>query len=219
MGVGGACGFGTSWVGWVRRRKKASDLSFFFFCFQIWKQGSRVSSLRLFLHLCPGGQSRDSVICSSPSRKSICPKKEKQEGVQSGSTGYTPTVTHHTMFIARIGGMGCRRPFIGGRSVLSWTNTTMARNTPISTSRRTPPTLHDHTRYQTRPFLSWLFNPKEEPIVPKQLNPLKLEDQGSRLLFWDSTYTTPHLKPEFNGEGPYYNVTCAFSSQGSVVMN
>lgn len=36
--------------------------------------------------------------------------------------------------------------------------------------------------------------------MPKQLNPLKLDDQGLRLLFWDSTYTTPHLKPEFNGE-------------------
>ncbi|KAF9204469.1 RCC1 and BTB domain-containing protein 2 [Podila verticillata] len=102
------------------------------------------------------------------------------------------------MFIARIGGLGCRRPCIGGRSALSWTNTTMARNTPISSSRRTPPTLYNYTRYQTRPFLSWLFNPKEDPIVPKQLNPLKLEDQGSRLLFWDSTYTTPHLKPEFD---------------------
>lgn len=51
---------------------------------------------------------------------------------------------------------------------------------------------------QTRPFLSWLFNPKEEPVVPKKLTPLKLEDTGNRLLFWDSTYTTPHLKPEFN---------------------
>ncbi|KAG0211736.1 hypothetical protein BGX28_007498 [Mortierella sp. GBA30] len=51
---------------------------------------------------------------------------------------------------------------------------------------------------QSRPFLSWLFNPKEEPVLPKQLTPLKLNDTGSRLLFWDSTYTTPHLKPEFN---------------------
>ncbi|KAF9097007.1 E3 ISG15--protein ligase herc5 [Mortierella sp. GBA35] len=51
---------------------------------------------------------------------------------------------------------------------------------------------------QTRHFLSWLLNPKEEPVVPKKLTPLKLEDTGSRLLFWDSTYTTPHLKPEFN---------------------
>jgi len=31
---------------------------------------------------------------------------------------------------------------------------------------------------------------------------LKLEDTGNRLLFWDSTYTTPHLKPEFNGKLP-----------------
>lgn len=36
-------------------------------------------------------------------------------------------------------------------------------------------------------------------MVPKKLTPLKLEDTGNRLLFWDSTYTTPHLKPEFNG--------------------
>ncbi|KAF9306013.1 hypothetical protein BGZ74_007982 [Mortierella antarctica] len=99
------------------------------------------------------------------------------------------------MFIARIGGIGCKRP-CGGRSVLSWTNI-MAGNTPVASAKRISPTLYSRTN-QTRPFLSWLFNPKEDPIVPKQLNPLKLEDQGSRLLFWDSTYTTPHLKPEFN---------------------
>ncbi|KAF9110122.1 hypothetical protein BGX27_006754 [Mortierella sp. AM989] len=51
---------------------------------------------------------------------------------------------------------------------------------------------------QTRPFLSWLLNPKEETIAPKKLTPLKLEDSGKRLLFWDSTHTTPQLKPEFN---------------------
>ncbi|KAG0341698.1 RCC1 and BTB domain-containing protein 2 [Podila horticola] len=100
------------------------------------------------------------------------------------------------MFIARIGGIGCKRPCIGGRSVLSWNNTT-SRNTPIVSSRRISPTFYSNTN-QIRPFLSWLFNPKEDPIVPKQLNPLKLDDQGLRLLFWDSTYTTPHLKPEFN---------------------
>ncbi|KAK3836769.1 MAG: regulator of chromosome condensation 1/beta-lactamase-inhibitor protein II [Linnemannia gamsii] len=55
-----------------------------------------------------------------------------------------------------------------------------------------------HLLTQTRPFLSWLLNPKEEPVVPKKLSPLKLDDTGNRLLFWDSTYTTPHLKPEFN---------------------
>ncbi|KAG0271158.1 hypothetical protein BGZ95_001086, partial [Linnemannia exigua] len=55
-----------------------------------------------------------------------------------------------------------------------------------------------HLLTQTRPFLSWLLNPKEEPVVPKKLEPLKLDDTGNRLLFWDSTYTTPHLKPEFN---------------------
>ncbi|KAG0341104.1 E3 ISG15--protein ligase herc5 [Podila humilis] len=53
-------------------------------------------------------------------------------------------------------------------------------------------------------MLSWLFNPKEDPVVPKTLSPLKLEDKGSRLLFWDSTYTTPHMKPEFNER----NVSC-----------
>ncbi|KAF9329297.1 hypothetical protein BG006_007592 [Podila minutissima] len=105
------------------------------------------------------------------------------------------------MFIARIGGIGCKRP-CGGRSVLSLTNI-MAGNTPVASAKRISPTLYSHTN-QTRPFLSWLFNPKEDPIVPKQLNPLKLEDQGSRLLFWDSTYTTPHLKPEFNER----NVSC-----------
>ncbi|KAI1318520.1 putative E3 ubiquitin-protein ligase HTD4 [Mortierella claussenii] len=52
---------------------------------------------------------------------------------------------------------------------------------------------------QSRPFLSWLFNPKEDPIVPKKLTPLKLDDAGQRLIFWDSTDTTPNLKPEFNG--------------------
>ena len=40
-------------------------------------------------------------------------------------------------------------------------------------------------------------------MVPKKLTPLKLEDTGNRLLFWDSTYTTPHLKPEFNGNIAY----------------
>ncbi|KAG0266737.1 E3 ISG15--protein ligase herc5 [Mortierella polycephala] len=59
--------------------------------------------------------------------------------------------------------------------------------------------MHARSRQiQSRPFLSWLLNPKEEPVVPKQLTPLKLEDPGSRLLFWDSTHTSPHLKPEFN---------------------
>ncbi|OAQ26193.1 RCC1/BLIP-II protein [Linnemannia elongata AG-77] len=62
---------------------------------------------------------------------------------------------------------------------------------------RTTPQPQPHFT-QTRPFLSWLLNPKEEPVVPKRLTPLKLEDTGNRLLFWDSTYTTPHLKPEFN---------------------
>ncbi|KAK3816315.1 MAG: regulator of chromosome condensation 1/beta-lactamase-inhibitor protein II [Benniella sp.] len=52
---------------------------------------------------------------------------------------------------------------------------------------------------QTRPILSWLFNPKEEPVAHKQLTPLKLNERGQRLLFWDSTHTTPNLKPEFNG--------------------
>lgn len=66
------------------------------------------------------------------------------------------------------------------------------------TKLRTAPQLQPHLT-QTRPFLSWLLNPKEEPVVPKKLTPLKLEDTGNRLLFWDSTYTTPHLKPEFNG--------------------
>ncbi|KAG0022306.1 hypothetical protein BGZ80_000576 [Entomortierella chlamydospora] len=51
---------------------------------------------------------------------------------------------------------------------------------------------------QIRPLLSWLFNPKEEAVPPKKLTPLKLEDSGKRLLFWDSTHTTPQLKPEFN---------------------
>ncbi|KAG0051710.1 hypothetical protein BGZ83_003379 [Gryganskiella cystojenkinii] len=54
---------------------------------------------------------------------------------------------------------------------------------------------------QKRPFLNWLLNPKEDPVVPKKLTPLHLDDAGSRLLFWDSTYTTPHLKPEFNDRG------------------
>ncbi|KAF9138530.1 hypothetical protein BG015_002347 [Linnemannia schmuckeri] len=62
---------------------------------------------------------------------------------------------------------------------------------------RTTPQHQPHF-IQTRPFLSWLLNPKEEPVIPKKLAPLKLEDTGNRLLFWDSTYTTPHLKPEFN---------------------
>ncbi|KAG0287392.1 hypothetical protein BGZ96_008669 [Linnemannia gamsii] len=65
------------------------------------------------------------------------------------------------------------------------------------TKLRTVPQLQPHF-IQTRPFLSWLLNPTEEPVVPKKLTPLKLEDTGNRLLFWDSTYTTPHLKPEFN---------------------
>ncbi|KAF9900253.1 hypothetical protein EC991_007684 [Linnemannia zychae] len=60
-----------------------------------------------------------------------------------------------------------------------------------------PPRLHS---IQTRSFLSWLLNPKEEPVVPKKLTPLKLDETGNRLLFWDSTYTTPHLKPEFNAK-------------------
>ncbi|KAG0089052.1 hypothetical protein BGZ92_005348 [Podila epicladia] len=105
------------------------------------------------------------------------------------------------MSIVRIGGIRCKRP-CGGRSVLPWTNI-IPGSTPVVTAKRISPTLYSHTN-QTRPFLSWLFNPKEDPIVPKQLNPLKLEDQGSRLLFWDSTYTTPHLKPEFNEK----NVSC-----------
>ncbi|KAF9573031.1 E3 ISG15--protein ligase herc5 [Mortierella alpina] len=64
---------------------------------------------------------------------------------------------------------------------------------PLAPSRQAQP-----QHFQSRPILSWLFNPKEEPVVPKQLNLLKLSEPGSRLLFWDSTYTTPHLKPEFN---------------------
>jgi len=52
---------------------------------------------------------------------------------------------------------------------------------------------------QARPILSWLFNPKEEPVAHKHLTPLKLDETRQRLLFWDSTYTTPNLKPEFNG--------------------
>lgn len=120
------------------------------------------------------------------------------------------------MFIARIGGIGCKRP-CGGRSVLSWTNI-MAGNTPVASAKRISPTLYSHTN-QTRPFLSWLFNPKEDPIVPKQLNPLKLEDQGSRLLFWDSTYTTPHLKPEFNGEDLTELSFCGSDSQRRVTWD
>ncbi|KAF9140751.1 hypothetical protein BGX30_006058 [Mortierella sp. GBA39] len=68
---------------------------------------------------------------------------------------------------------------------------------PTLTRLRTTPQPQPHFT-QTRPFLSWLLNPKEEPVIPKKLTPLKLEDTGNRLLFWDSTYTTPHLKPEFN---------------------
>ncbi|KAF9947491.1 hypothetical protein BGZ72_010520 [Mortierella alpina] len=64
---------------------------------------------------------------------------------------------------------------------------------PFAPSRHARP-----PHIQSRPIMSWLFNPKEEPVVPKQLNLLKLSEPGSRLLFWDSTYTTPHLKPEFN---------------------
>ncbi|KAG0301280.1 hypothetical protein BGZ98_008488, partial [Dissophora globulifera] len=37
-----------------------------------------------------------------------------------------------------------------------------------------------------------------ETIKPKPLTPLKVDEAGHRLLFWDSTYTTPYLKPEFN---------------------
>ncbi|KAG0359192.1 E3 ISG15--protein ligase herc5 [Gamsiella multidivaricata] len=55
---------------------------------------------------------------------------------------------------------------------------------------------------QTRPFLSWLFNPKEDPITPKKLSPLVLDESGQRLIFWDSTYTTPLVKPEFSGNEP-----------------
>jgi hypothetical protein len=69
--------------------------------------------------------------------------------------------------------------------------------TPALTKLQNSPQPH---LIQTRPFFSWLLNPKEDPVVPKKLTPLKLEDAGNRLLFWDSTYTTPHLKPEFNGK-------------------
>ena len=58
------------------------------------------------------------------------------------------------------------------------------------------------TYQQRRPILTWLTNPKEDPVVPKKLTPLRMDDAGSRLLFWDSTYTTPQLKPEFNGTSP-----------------
>ncbi|GJJ74123.1 hypothetical protein EMPS_06481 [Entomortierella parvispora] len=60
------------------------------------------------------------------------------------------------------------------------------------------PSLKPRLCVQRRPFMDWLLNPKEDPILPKRLTPLKMDDAGSRLLFWDSTYTTPHLKPEFN---------------------
>ncbi|KAF8946607.1 hypothetical protein BGZ47_011825 [Haplosporangium gracile] len=93
------------------------------------------------------------------------------------------TNTHNRLALAS----GVRSAF---RAVGSPRSATLAR------LRMTPQ--HQPHFMQTRPFLSWLLNPKEEPVVQKKLIPLKLEDTGNRLLFWDSTYTTPHLKPEFN---------------------
>ncbi|KAF9580072.1 hypothetical protein BGW38_003417 [Lunasporangiospora selenospora] len=61
-----------------------------------------------------------------------------------------------------------------------------------------PPSWTAANAQQTRPFLSWLFNPKEDPIVRKQLEPLKLHHSGTQLLYWDSTNVTPNIKPEFN---------------------
>ncbi|KAG0237118.1 hypothetical protein BGW42_001694 [Actinomortierella wolfii] len=50
----------------------------------------------------------------------------------------------------------------------------------------------------SRPFFNWLFNPKEDPVEPKILEPLIMSETSPRLLFWDSTHSTPNLKPEFN---------------------
>ncbi|KAF9158157.1 putative E3 ubiquitin-protein ligase herc4 [Actinomortierella ambigua] len=47
-------------------------------------------------------------------------------------------------------------------------------------------------------FFNWLLNPKEDPIEPKQLEPLIVSETNPRLFYWDSTYSTPSLKPEFN---------------------
>ncbi|KAG0006813.1 RCC1 and BTB domain-containing protein 2, partial [Modicella reniformis] len=94
------------------------------------------------------------------------------------------------MFIAHAARTHARRSLISQRTVGSATSFLAAQR------RLVKPQL-----IQTRPFLSWLFNPKEEPLAPKQLTPLKLDNVGQRLLFWDSTHTTPHLKAEFNVDG------------------
>ncbi|KAF9922971.1 hypothetical protein FBU30_006899 [Linnemannia zychae] len=86
-----------------------------------------------------------------------------------------------------------RRAAVSGIKSAFRTSTTRSRAVAIDRSQTPQPHLT-----QTRPFFSWLLNPKEEPTIPKKLTPLKLDEPGNRLLFWDSTYTTPHLKPEFN---------------------
>ncbi|KAF9974356.1 hypothetical protein BGZ73_002242 [Actinomortierella ambigua] len=63
--------------------------------------------------------------------------------------------------------------------------------------QRTPSALAFSTT-STRPFLNWLFNPKEDSIEPKQLEPLIMSETSPRLFYWDSTYSTPSIKPEFN---------------------